>query len=341
MFTQMDVQLIMKYQIMLTRDSHWWQMMLTFVLCLTLLRVIDRVPQPVKMLALVGNNIGYLLDVNAWFSFSEVLVALRRGQVFSEITIRPSTKINGCTTYHSGQALGTSYTSTSSNLWQKHLECSHDLHWQCLQKHQHVLFTAVVRLWRGWLVWLMDRTCVLVLAPVWHVCLESPMLSAHADVELSSVPGHAQGWQCGPGVCWTQGIGVLKMSPLGESRLRVLVIVVVGLNEGSPQLILACTSSALTSLLPWEVCPMPQPWGIWNDLDGKYHSRIQQHEEHSACSSGNQWQVLKVMRKSEHWAKEIRNLCTKVNVPKMVVCYQPLTLLRMFTSVDEVIHFFV
>ena len=49
----------------------------------------------------------------------------------------------------------------------------------------------------------MDRTCVLVLAPVLRVYLESPMLSAHADVGLSSVPGHAQGRQCGPGVCWT------------------------------------------------------------------------------------------------------------------------------------------
>ena len=56
-FTQMDIQLIIKYQIMLTRDSHQWQKMLTFVLCPALLRVIARVTQPVKMLALVRNNI--------------------------------------------------------------------------------------------------------------------------------------------------------------------------------------------------------------------------------------------------------------------------------------------
>ena len=153
-------------------------------------------------------------------------------------------------------------------------------------------------------------------------------------------------WSCTRLTMWSRSLldirdwGV-KNEPLGWILALSFVIVVLGLNKGSSQLILTCTSSALASLLLWEVCLMLQPWGIWNDLDGKYHSRIQQYKEHSVCSSGDQWQVLKVMRKNEHWAKEIRNLCTKINVPKMVVCYQPPTLLRTFTSIDEVIHFFV
>ena len=55
---------------------------------------------------------------------------------------------------------------------------------------------------------------------------------------------------------------MLKMSPPGESRPRVLVVVVVGLNEDSSQLTLARTSSALASLLPWEVCLMLRQWEI-------------------------------------------------------------------------------